>query len=166
MDENDSQSQEGPFNANIEAIIADSGIWMIIPHDEYHYGRFGFNDDRTAAQSFLFFATNMYFTQTSFRGEDQEMFRKKESHEERFARRLREGYDFSWLEELNERCGPQEEEDAGILRLYPLRPPEEKWLGPYDKTEHLFPPEEFDFLLYEGPILHDPPSFSACVGID
>jgi hypothetical protein len=151
-----------------EAIIADSGIWMIIPHDEYHYGRFGFNDDRTAARSFLFFATNTYFTQTSFRGEDQETFRKKESHEERFARRLREGYDFSGLEELNERCGPltQEEENAGILRLYPLRPPEEKWLGPYDKTEHLFPPEEFVFLLHQGPILHDPPSFSACVEID
>ncbi|GIJ92469.1 hypothetical protein Asppvi_011451 [Aspergillus pseudoviridinutans] len=197
MDENDSQSQEGPFNANMyrsaaglinhgqaisqvdawraqnpqparEAIITDSGIWMIIPHDEYHYGRFGFNDDRTAAQSFLFFATNTYFTQTSFRGEDQETFRKKESDEERFARRLREGYDFSRLEFLNERCGPltQEEENAGILRLYPLQPPEEKWLGPYDKTEYLFPTKEFVFLLHQGPILHDPPSFSACVGID
>ncbi|GFF38328.1 hypothetical protein IFM61606_05989 [Aspergillus udagawae] len=196
-DDNDSQSQEGPFDANMygsaaglidhgqaisqvdawraqnprpakEAIIADSGIWMIIPHDEYHYGRFGFNNDRTAARSFLFFATNTDFTQTSFRGEDQETFRKKESHEERFARRLRDGYDFSGLEELNERCGPltQEEENAGILRLYPLRPPEEKWLGPYDKTEHLFSPEEFVFLLHQGPILHDPPSFSACVEID
>jgi hypothetical protein len=105
-----------------EAIIADSGIWMTIPHDKYHYSYFRFNDDCTAARSFLFFITNTYFTQTSFRGEDQETFRKKESYKERFTRCLREGYNFSRLKELNKRCGPltQEKENAGILCLYPL----------------------------------------------
>ncbi|KAK2753595.1 Rho GTPase [Arachnomyces sp. PD_36] len=76
-----------------DAIIPDGGIWMIIPDGEYHFGRFGFNDARTAARSFLFFTTQTYFTKTSFRGEDQETFRKEEPYEERFSRRLREGYE-------------------------------------------------------------------------
>jgi hypothetical protein len=87
--ENDSPSQEDPFEANMygsavglieysqaksqmeawraqnprpvrDAIVADSGIWMIIPHVEYHFGRFGFNDARTAAGSFLFSTTHVF----------------------------------------------------------------------------------------------------------
>ncbi|KAI9933206.1 hypothetical protein ASPWEDRAFT_42961 [Aspergillus wentii DTO 134E9] len=196
-DKNDSPSQEHPFETSMygsaaglvdygqaksqvdawraqnpqparDAIVADGGIWMIIPHGEYHFSRFGFNEAHTAARSFLFFTTNTYFTQTSFRGEDQETFRKKESHEECFARRLREGYDFSGIEELNERCGPlpQEEVNAGILRLFPLRPPEEGWLGPYNKREHLFIPEEYVFLLHQRPVVHYPPSLREYVRTD
>ncbi|KAJ5112260.1 hypothetical protein N7532_000305 [Penicillium argentinense] len=147
-----------PRPAN-DAVVADNGIWMIIPDGEYRFGRFGFNDTRTAARSFLFFTTNTYFTQTSFRGEGQETFRKEETDQEAFDRRLREGFDFSGVEELNERCDPRpEEESAGILRLHPVRPPEEAWLGPYNRREYLFLPEDLQSLHHQPPILHNPPS--------
>lgn len=43
---------------------AEGGAWLHIPWGEYMFGRFGFDDDRTAARSFLFFTANTYFTQT------------------------------------------------------------------------------------------------------
>ncbi|KAL2864795.1 uncharacterized protein BJX67DRAFT_199279 [Aspergillus lucknowensis] len=141
------------------AIVAESGIWMTIPHvwdadSRPDFGRFGFDEARTAARSFLFFTERTDFTETLFRGIDQRVFRKRESHEERFARRLREGYDFSGIEHLNERHAPSQAEwDLEDQRLYPLRPPEEEWLGPYDRREYLLLPEELVGLFRQRPIV-------------
>jgi hypothetical protein len=43
-----------------------SGVWMFFPGGEYMFGRFGFDEPRTAARSFLFFTTHTYFTRTTF----------------------------------------------------------------------------------------------------
>lgn len=50
---------------------SEGAAWLHIPGGEYAFGRFGFDDDRIAARSFLFFTTNTYFTRTAFAGFDQ-----------------------------------------------------------------------------------------------
>jgi hypothetical protein len=79
----------------------EGGAWLHIPGGEYMFGRFGFDDDRATANSFLFFTTNTYFTHTVFEGLGQTL-RKEETPKERFERRLQEGFDFSGLETLGE----------------------------------------------------------------
>ncbi|KAF4943285.1 hypothetical protein FGADI_13516 [Fusarium gaditjirri] len=46
----------------------ERGIWLYIPHGEYMFGRFGFNDTCTATRSSLFFSACTEFTRTSFSG--------------------------------------------------------------------------------------------------
>jgi hypothetical protein len=44
------------------------GVWMFIPDSEYMFGRFGFDDARTSAKSFIFFTTDTQFVHTAFIG--------------------------------------------------------------------------------------------------
>ncbi|KFZ01991.1 hypothetical protein V500_00513 [Pseudogymnoascus sp. VKM F-4518 (FW-2643)] len=104
------------------------GIWMFIPRGEYMFGRFGFDESRTAARSFLFFTTNTYFTHTTFVGLDQTL-RVEVSDEEKFQRYLREGRNFEGLDSLER-----------LVTLYQWsshRPAESEYLGPYDSHEHI-----------------------------
>uniref|UniRef100_A0A8H7NEM9 Uncharacterized protein n=1 Tax=Bionectria ochroleuca TaxID=29856 RepID=A0A8H7NEM9_BIOOC len=48
--------------------ISDGGVWMYSPDAEYMFGRFGFNEARTEALSFLFFSTNTEFSHTVITG--------------------------------------------------------------------------------------------------
>ncbi|KAL8861900.1 MAG: hypothetical protein Q9178_001769 [Gyalolechia marmorata] len=75
------------------------GLWLDVPQNEYSFGRFGFNDERSAARSFLFFGIQTVFTKTVIAGMQQPL-RKYETHEERFQRRLHEGFDFRGVETL------------------------------------------------------------------
>ena len=103
------------------------GIWMFIPRGEYMFGRFGFEESRTAARSFLFFTTNTYFTHTTFVGLDQTL-RVEVSDEEKFQRFLRKGRDLEGLETLKQITSRQ-----SSLQL----PTESEYLGPYDIHQHI-----------------------------
>ncbi|KAH7377260.1 hypothetical protein BKA66DRAFT_533653 [Pyrenochaeta sp. MPI-SDFR-AT-0127] len=138
-----SQIKEWKIQRASERRSSKNGIWMYIPHGEYMFGRFGFDDARSGARSFLFFNINTQFTRTTFAGLQQPL-RKEESHEERFERRLREGHDFSGLEELRETSKPLE--DPTMLSLFPLSPPETEWLGPYNESDHILSAQDLDHL--------------------
>ncbi|KAK5652150.1 hypothetical protein OQA88_10792 [Cercophora sp. LCS_1] len=56
---------------------SSSGAWLCCPGGEYMFGRFGFDDERVAARSFLFFSTNTYFTRTAFAGTTQVLRRER-----------------------------------------------------------------------------------------
>lgn len=96
---------------------------------EYMFGRFGYNDARTAARSFILFSADTVFTSTSFAGL-QRPLRQEETHEERFERRLREGFDFSGLDRLREIEELYEDHDPSLRYLDPRPPPESERLGP------------------------------------
>ena len=118
-----------------ERECSERGAWLHIPGGEYMFGRFGFDDERVAACSFLFFTTHTCFTRTAFKGMEQTL-RKAETPEERFERRLREGCDFSGLEELRQHTRPS---DDGVV--YPMSPPPPPpladCLGPYERSDHI-----------------------------
>ena len=61
------------------------GLWMHVPSGEYKFGRFGFNQEHSAARSFLLFSMYTVFTRTAIAGMRQPL-RKEEMHEERFQR--------------------------------------------------------------------------------
>ena len=124
--------------------LSDGGAWLHIPGGEYMFGRFGFDDNRVAARSFLFFTTNTCFTRTAFKGLEQSL-RKEETLKERFERRLQEGCDFSGIEALREISQPIEE--PGIVMLSPPPPPRADCFGPYDKSEHVLRAEEINAIL-------------------
>ncbi|KAL9594230.1 MAG: hypothetical protein Q9219_007147 [cf. Caloplaca sp. 3 TL-2023] len=104
-------------------------VWMRIPGGECKFGRFGFNEDHSAARSFLWFTMDTHFTRTVFSGTQQPL-RKEETHEEQFQRRLREGFDFRGMETIKR-----------IFKSHDLdwaRPSaEEDWLGPFIPSERL-----------------------------
>ncbi|KAL8846196.1 MAG: hypothetical protein Q9221_008693 [Calogaya cf. arnoldii] len=117
------------------------GLWLVVPQNEYSFGRFGFDDKQSAARSFLFFGIQTVFTQTVIAGMPQPL-RKYETHEERFQRRLQEGFDFRGTE---------------TLRMMAVRP----WLGsspvdgdllgPHTNDERLFQEADFAALLRQNP---------------
>lgn len=117
-----------------ERLWSEGGAWLHIPNSEYMFGRFGFDDDRVAARSFLFFTTYTDFTQTAFEGLEQTL-RKKETPKERFERLLQEGFDFSGLEELNKISQPLRE--PGVVQFFPPRPPLTDCFGPYCQSDHV-----------------------------
>ncbi len=119
----------------------EGGAWLHIPRGEYTFGRFGFDDDRAAARSFLFFTTNTVFTQTAFEGLERSL-RKEETPKERFERRIQEGFDFSGLETL--RNMSRVPDDPGRLSLFPPAPPPTDRLGPYDRTDHVLRAQEIN----------------------
>ncbi|KAH7127819.1 hypothetical protein B0J13DRAFT_564576 [Dactylonectria estremocensis] len=53
-------------------------LWLRIPDGEYKFGRFGYNDTRTAARSFLFFTTNTEFCRTALSGFSQSLRRNED----------------------------------------------------------------------------------------
>jgi hypothetical protein len=113
----------------------EGGAWLHIPRGEYKFGRFGFDDDCAAARSFLFFTTNTCFTRTVFEGLERTL-RKEVTPEERFERRLREGFDFSGLETLRELS---REPGDGVLPPSPA-----DCLGPYHRSDHVLRPQEIN----------------------
>ncbi|KAH6879488.1 hypothetical protein B0T10DRAFT_520129 [Thelonectria olida] len=122
---------------------SDHGVWLHIPHGEYMFGRFGFDAERTAARSFLFFSASTDFTRTSLAGLSHTL-RKEETPEERFERRLREGFDFSGLQTIHSMCRRQDE--PPIPMLAPLPSPPAELLGPYLQSQHLLRPQDIDAL--------------------
>jgi len=113
------------------------GLWMHVPDCEYRFGRFGFNDEHSAARSFLLFSTYTVFTQTTIAGMQQPL-RKYESPQELFQRQLREGFDFRGLEALD-------------LFLPDPKPAEEDLLGPYAEKERLFLEADVRAILRQKP---------------
>ncbi|KAK6330542.1 hypothetical protein TWF696_003428 [Orbilia brochopaga] len=120
-----------------------AGVWMYTPHAEYMFGRFGFDDAHSAARSFLFFSTNTVFTKTAFLGTDKSL-RKEETHEERFQRRLQEGYDFSGIEDLRRMSTPMG--GPSPFMLTPRAPPESEYRGPYKPDCYIFRAQYLDAL--------------------
>jgi hypothetical protein len=112
-----------------------SGVWMHIPSGEYMFGRFEFDEARTAAKSFIFFTTNTYFTGTTFVGLDRTL-RLEETDEERFQRYLREGRNFEGLDTLERQITSWEWSSH--------LPAESEYLGPYDTHEHLLKNTDID----------------------
>ncbi|KAI4272270.1 MAG: hypothetical protein LQ337_005405 [Flavoplaca oasis] len=116
------------------------GLWLDVPQNEYLFGRFGFDEKHSAARSFLFFGIQTVFTQTVIAGMQQPL-RKYETHEERFQRRLQEGYDFRGTETLKMMAVPS--------RLGPS-PVDEDLLGPHTSDERLFQEGDFAALLRQN----------------
>ncbi|KAL1848595.1 hypothetical protein Plec18167_002220 [Paecilomyces lecythidis] len=96
------------------------GSWLHIPHAEYMFGRFGFDDEHVAARSFLFFSLHTRFTHTTFAGLRRTL-RTEETPEERFERRLHESFDFSGLDTIRDWSSPSEADRH----------------GPYNPGEHI-----------------------------
>ncbi|KAI5460437.1 hypothetical protein BGZ63DRAFT_454713 [Mariannaea sp. PMI_226] len=122
---------------------SEGGVWLYIPHGEYMFGRFGFDDEHTAARSFLFFSASTDFRRTSFAGLQQTL-RKLETPEERFERRLGEGFDFSGLETIHNMS--RQPDDPNILALSPPPPPEADRLGPYKRSQYVLREQDIDTL--------------------
>jgi hypothetical protein len=112
-----------------------SGVWMHIPHGEYMFGRFGFDDGRTAASSFLFFTTYTSFTRTTFAGLTQTL-RVEETCEERFQRHLSEGHDYEGFDTLKMMTSWELPSEVST--------PKSEYLGPYDSSEYLLTSEDID----------------------
>lgn len=123
--------------------IADHGMWLYIPHGEYMFGRFGFDDEHIAARSFLFFSMHTEFTRTTFRGVSETVL-KPETPQERFERRLSEGFDFSGLEMVHGMA--RQPSDPGILAAWPPPPPASERLGPYDSSDYILREQDIDAL--------------------
>ncbi|KAK6514442.1 hypothetical protein TWF281_004643 [Arthrobotrys megalospora] len=138
-----SQVQQWRLMRPSERPSSEGGIWMYSPHAEYMFGRFGFNDARDAAQSFLFFSSYTDFTRTSLEGLD-ETLRKHETPDERFERQLREDYDFSGIEELRKLSTPST--TAGFPSLWPQAPPDSELKGPYKDKHHILEAEDIEHL--------------------
>ncbi|KAI4252828.1 MAG: hypothetical protein L6R42_007823 [Xanthoria sp. 1 TBL-2021] len=113
------------------------GLWLDIPQNEYSFGRFGFDDKQGAARSFLFFGIQTVFTQTFIAGMQQPL-RKYETHEERFQRRLQEGFDFRGMETLKLMAVPS---------WLGSSPADGDLLGPHTNDERLFQEADFAALL-------------------
>jgi hypothetical protein len=47
---------------------AEFGTWIFVPRAEYLFGRFGLDEERKQARSFLFFAGHACFTEAAFEG--------------------------------------------------------------------------------------------------
>ncbi|CZR54994.1 uncharacterized protein PAC_04879 [Phialocephala subalpina] len=114
------------------------GIWMFIPGGEYMFGRFGFDELRVAARSFIFFTTYTDFTNTTFVGLDNTL-RIFETDEERFQHRLREGYNFEGFGTLDQMMN--------IFGNSTVLPAESEYLGPYDSYEYLVQTTDFEAIL-------------------
>ncbi|KAK0708695.1 hypothetical protein B0H67DRAFT_590943 [Lasiosphaeris hirsuta] len=138
-----------------ERLWSEGGAWLHIPGGEYMFGRFGFDDDRLAARSFLFFTTNTCFTRTTFKGLDQPL-RKEETPKERFERKVREGCDFSGLEELHKFARPPEA--PGFVSLSPPPPPLADCFGPYDQRDHILRNEDIINAIHAHQNSEEPPT--------
>ncbi|PCD30357.1 hypothetical protein AU210_010039 [Fusarium oxysporum f. sp. radicis-cucumerinum] len=112
---------------------AEHGIWLYIPHGEYMFGRFGFNDTHTAARSFLLFSVYTEFTRTSFLGIPGTL-REHMTPQERFERELREGVDFSGMEKVQDMVSCQ----------YVSPPPASEQLGPYDPSNYILREQDIE----------------------
>ena len=115
---------------NAERNQAEAGAWLYIPHAEYLFGRFGFDEEHSAARSFLFFTESTSFMHTGFQGMLYPV-RKEQSPEEIFTRHLNSGEQFEGLDIMRK------------LFSWVDRPAESDCLGPFDTSESLL--EESDW---------------------
>ncbi|KAF5231751.1 hypothetical protein FANTH_13273 [Fusarium anthophilum] len=131
----------------------EQGIWLYIPHGEYMFGRFGFNDTHTAARSFLFFSAYTEFTKTSFLGIPGTL-RKHITPQERFEHKLREGVDFSGIDKVHDMVSSQ----------YVSPPPANKQLGPYDRSDYILREQDIEALRgYRGEQDGEEPTISGFI---
>lgn len=118
-----------------------SGVWMELG-TEYMFGRFSFDHTRTVAQSFLFFSVDTCFHRTKIDGmSDTLLF--DGTTEERFLKRLEDGWDFSGIDKL------LKFNTRGPSGFYPMArrlepPPRESRLGPFDIEEYVITLEDID----------------------
>ncbi|KAL5331555.1 hypothetical protein ACEPPN_001089 [Leptodophora sp. 'Broadleaf-Isolate-01'] len=141
-----------------ERVQPEHGAWFYIPNGEYMFARFGFDDAHSAARSFLFFTTNTYFDQTTFRGLSKSL-RLKETPEESFERKLREGCKYEGFDMLNKVVGSTME----MQQIYPPRwdifegrPVESECLGPYNKNLHILKEADFEAIRVAAETLEIP----------
>lgn len=133
--------------AQVDRTHSEGGTWLYIPHAEYLFGRFGFDEKHTAAQSFLLFTASTYFMRTGFRGLSRSI-RKDESIEELFTRHLNAGMQFEGLKTLRDM--------ASIIPRRNLVPEEPNCLGPFDSSESLLKPSDWDALRTYASVERDP----------
>jgi hypothetical protein len=120
---------------------------MYIRFAEYMFGRFGFNDAHTEAQSFLFFTARTNFFNTKFPGEENPL-RKFETELERFQRGLREGRDYSGIEDMRKLHDYPSiaEEGETVINIFQKPPPFPEQPGPYSISEHVLKAEDVQAL--------------------
>ena len=122
-----------------------NGMWMYIPHAEYMFGRFGFDEQYTQVRSFLFFTTRTNFFSTKFPGQENPL-RKYETELERFQRGLREGTDYSGIEDIRKLYDDPLLKNEGVINISPIPPPDSEQLGPYHISEHVLKAEDIESL--------------------
>lgn len=127
------QVQQWKDQALEERIQVEAGAWFHIPHKEYLFGRLGFDESHTTARSFLFFTESTYFMRTGFRGLSRSI-RKDETPEQLFLQALDAGEQFEGLMEWTDLFGVNQ------------APPESECIGPFDSSERLFEPSDWDAL--------------------
>lgn len=129
-----------------ERIRLSSGAWLYIPHAEYMFGRFGFDDSHTAARSFVF-TQSTYFMIITFLGLSRSL-RLDEVPQELFHRHLRQGDKYEGFESLERSL----EMTKGFDEVRPAelrfqgRPTVSECLGPYNKNEFLLNSADFEAL--------------------
>ncbi|KAI4170270.1 MAG: hypothetical protein LQ346_008883, partial [Caloplaca aetnensis] len=116
------------------------GVWLDVPNNEYQFGRFGLDDEHSAASSFLFFSINTVFRQTVLAGTQQPL-RKYETHVERSQRRLQEGFDSRGMETLSV---------FGVQSSLRASPGDGDLLDPHTNDEALFQEADFVALLVQN----------------
>ncbi|KIN03348.1 hypothetical protein OIDMADRAFT_51317 [Oidiodendron maius Zn] len=128
-----------------------NGMWMYIPYAEYMFGRFGFEEEYTQLRSFLFFTARTNFFSTKFPGQENPL-RKYETGLERFQRGLREGRDYSGIEDIHKLYDYLPLEDENVVHIFPIPPPDSEQLGPYPISEHVLKAEDIEALrVYRTP---------------
>lgn len=123
--------------ATLERENQEHGLWMST-FMEYRFGRFGFNDEHTAARSFLWFTTNTDFTQTCFAGLERTL-RIYETSEEIFQRYLKKGTNYDGLETIHKMARWEPRRPANL-------PTETECLGPYDPNDYILHEADCDAL--------------------
>ncbi|KAG2420423.1 hypothetical protein HFD88_000035 [Aspergillus terreus] len=120
------------------------GAYLDIPSGEYEFCRFGFDETRTAACSFLFFTTNTVFSSTRFAGLTGTI-RIDESADERVERKVREGFNFSGIQSIRI-LSLQITDALPERRQEPPPPLPDKCYGPYNPAEHVLRAQDIDAL--------------------
>lgn len=137
------QAQVWSWSVPEQRQSTDNAVWMHVPFEEYMWARIGFDDEYTLARSFLYFQIHTDFYHTAFPGETKPI-RKYETELERFERRVREGDDYSGLDEFNEYALERYTLYHEHKMMWPV-PHEAELLGPYPKRLHLFTLEDLEF---------------------
>lgn len=121
---------------------------MYVPWSEYMWARIGFDDEYTQARSFLYFQIHTNFFETVLPG-DTEPLRKWETEIQRYERGVREGKDYSGIEQFN-KWAPQ------LYHIYqeehktrPI-PTDDELLGPYPKDAHIFTVAELEHMTHRN----------------
>lgn len=138
------QVQEWKKTPLRERGASESGAWMAIEDSYRAFGRFGFDESRSTARSFLYYATIGHTHSAAFVGFEEPI--RDYNEEKTIERQLREGYDYNGILELHERIlfGSNEPGNQAKrpVRRRPL--PDSLLLGPYNESEHIFRPGDIE----------------------